>query len=77
MKDKVEDYVASLDEQTVKDLYEKITNIPKFKIEDEEREFWSKIDLGEHFEASDLKRVSFPNLKPMPIGSLRQMPWIP
>ena len=38
--------------------------IPKFKNEDQEREFWSKIDLSEYLEASDFERVSFPNLKP-------------
>lgn len=38
--------------------------VPKFKNEGEEREFWSKIDLSEHFEASDFEQVSFPNLKP-------------
>lgn len=38
--------------------------IPKFKNEDEEREFWWKIDLSEYFEPSDFERVSFPNLKP-------------
>ena len=38
--------------------------IPKFKNEDEEREFWSKIDLTEYYDASDFVPVSFPNLKP-------------
>jgi len=38
--------------------------LPKFKNEDEEREFWSKIDLTEYFEVSDLEPVTFPNLKP-------------
>jgi len=37
--------------------------LPKFKNEDKEREFWSKIDLSDHFEASDFEKVSFPNLK--------------
>lgn len=39
-------------------------NIPKFKNEDEERDFWSKVDLSEYFDSSDFERVSFPNLKP-------------
>lgn len=39
-------------------------NIPKFKNEDEEREFWWKLDLSAYFEPSDFERVSFPNLKP-------------
>ena len=42
----------------------KPVNVPKFENEDQERDFWAKVDLGEHFEASDFERVSFPNLKP-------------
>ncbi len=38
--------------------------LPKFKNEDEERDFWAKIDLSDYYEPSDLERVSFPNLKP-------------
>lgn len=38
--------------------------LPKFKNEDEERDFWSKLDLSEYYEPSDLEPVSFPNLKP-------------
>lgn len=38
--------------------------LPKFKNEDEERNFWSKLDLSEYYESSDLEPVSFPNLKP-------------
>jgi predicted DNA binding CopG/RHH family protein len=36
----------------------------KFKSEDQERAFWSRVDLSKHFEPKDFKRVSFPNLKP-------------
>jgi predicted DNA binding CopG/RHH family protein len=39
-------------------------NVPQFKNEDEEREFWAHIDLAEYFEAKDFAPVSFPNLKP-------------
>ena len=38
--------------------------LPKFKNEDEEREFWSKVDLSEYYEPNDMVPVSFPNLKP-------------
>ena len=38
--------------------------IPKFKTEDEERNFWAKIDLADYFESKDFQAVSFPNLKP-------------
>ncbi len=38
--------------------------VPKFKNEDKERDFWSKLNLSEYYEPSDMERVSFPNLKP-------------
>lgn len=38
--------------------------VPKFKNENEERNFWAKIDLSAYLEFSDLEEVSFPNLKP-------------
>lgn len=38
--------------------------LPKFKNEDEEREFWWNLDLSEYYEPSDMEPVSFPNLKP-------------
>jgi len=42
----------------------KLFKIPKFKNQDEERNFWNKLDLSEYFEPTDFERVSFPNLKP-------------
>lgn len=42
----------------------KVLNVPKFANEDEERDFWSRIDLSEYYEASDMRAVSFPDLKP-------------
>lgn len=38
--------------------------LPKFKSEDQERDFWAKIDLSQYYDPSDLEPVSFPNLKP-------------
>ena len=38
--------------------------VPKFRNEDEEREFWAGVDLADYFEAKDFAPVSFPNLKP-------------
>lgn len=38
--------------------------LPKFKNEDEEREFWAKINLADYYEPEDFQPVSFPNLKP-------------
>jgi len=42
----------------------KILNLPAFKNEDEERDFWAKINLADYYEPSDFQPVSFPNLKP-------------
>lgn len=39
-------------------------NIPKYKNEDQERKYWSRMDLSKYFSAKDFERVSFPNLKP-------------
>lgn len=38
--------------------------IPKFRTEDQERIFWSKINLADYFKPADFGPVSFPNLKP-------------
>lgn len=38
--------------------------IPRFKNEDEERDFWSKHDSSEYLNWKSAERVLFPNLKP-------------
>ena len=38
--------------------------IPHFKNEDEEREFWAKHSPLDYFNSSNFKRASFPKLKP-------------
>ena len=38
--------------------------VPKFKNENEEREFWDNISLADYFGPEDFVPVSFPNLKP-------------
>ncbi len=38
--------------------------VPQFKNEDEERKFWSRVDLSEYFVSRDFKSGAFPNLKP-------------
>lgn len=38
--------------------------IPKFKNEDQERDYWSKLDLSKHFQPENFENVHFPNLKP-------------
>jgi len=38
--------------------------IPKFKNEDEEREFWAAHSPLDYFDTGDIKKASFPKLKP-------------
>lgn len=38
--------------------------LPRFKTEDQERKYWNKVDLSEHYGPKDFERVGFPNLKP-------------
>ena len=55
--------------------------IPKFKNEDEEREFWATHSPLNYFDAKDFKRASFPKLKPslksisirLPVGMLAEL----
>ena len=42
----------------------KLKRIPKFKTEDEEREFWSTHDSTEYVDYSKVKKVLLPGLKP-------------
>jgi len=39
-------------------------DIPKFKDEDEEREFWANHSALDYFDSKKFKGASFPNLKP-------------
>ena len=48
--------------------------IPKFKNEEEERKFWSKIDLTQYFKPADFSSVIFPNLKPSSRSIAIRMP---
>jgi len=41
-----------------------LKKIPKFKNEDEEREFWATHDSTEYIDWSKAQKVVFPNLKP-------------
>lgn len=42
----------------------KLKKIPKFKTEDQEREFWSKHDSTDYLDWKKAKKVTLPNLKP-------------
>ena len=42
----------------------KLKNIPKFKNEEEEREFWTKNDSSDFVDWKKSKLISFPKLKP-------------
>ena len=39
-------------------------DVPSFKTEDEERDYWASQDSTEHVDWSSARRVIFPNLKP-------------
>ena len=45
-------------------MKKKLKPVPKFKNEDEEREFWATADSSEYFDWSKAEEVIFPNLKP-------------
>lgn len=45
-------------------MKKKIKEIPRFKSEKEEREFWEKHDSADYVDWKHGKRVSFPALKP-------------
>jgi predicted DNA binding CopG/RHH family protein len=45
-------------------MKKKLKEIPKFKTEDEEREFWATHDSTDYFDWDKAERVVFPNLKP-------------
>ena len=42
----------------------KTKKVPKFKSEDQEREFWAKNDVTDFFDVKSGKKINFPNLKP-------------
>ena len=52
----------------------KLKSIPKFKSEDEERNFWSKHDAMDYFDTSKANLVVFPNLKPTSESISLRMP---
>lgn len=45
-------------------MAKKLKNIPKFRNEDEEREFWDTHSSVDYVDWSKAKNVIFPNLKP-------------
>lgn len=42
----------------------KALKIPKFRNEEQERNFWAKVNLADYLKANDFMPASFPNLKP-------------
>lgn len=55
----------------------KLKKIPKFRNEDEEREFWATHDTTEYVDATNAVRVSLPNLKPSTVlTSIRLPAWL-
>jgi len=47
-----------------KNMKKQLKDIPKFKNEDEEREFWAHVDSSEYINWNNGEVVSFPKLKP-------------
>lgn len=45
-------------------MNKKLKQVPVFKSEDEEREFWATADSSQYFDWTKAKMVIFPNLKP-------------
>jgi predicted DNA binding CopG/RHH family protein len=45
-------------------MQKKDSSIPKFKNEDEERDFWSKNDSSDFIDWRKAQEIRFPNLKP-------------
>ena len=44
-------------------MSKKLKNIPKFKNEDQERDFWAKADSSQYFDFDTAELAAFPNLK--------------
>jgi predicted DNA binding CopG/RHH family protein len=44
-------------------IKKKFKTIPNFKSEDEERDFWDRVDSSDYFDFSKMRHVKFPNLK--------------
>lgn len=42
----------------------KTKKVPKFKNEQQERDFWEKNDVTDYFDLKSGKKMNFPNLKP-------------
>lgn len=42
----------------------KTKKVPKFKTEDQEREFWAKNDVTDYIEVKSGTKMNLPNLKP-------------
>lgn len=58
-------------------MKKKFKPIPKFKSEDEERDFWAKADSSKYFNWDKAQEVIFPNLKPSTESiSIRLPEWL-
>lgn len=52
----------------------KFKTIPKFKNEDEERDFWDKVDSSEYFDWSKGRHVKFTNHPRRSVGWVKNSP---
>jgi hypothetical protein len=51
-------------------MAKKLKEMPKFKSEDAEREFWATADSTEYVDWSKAKRARFPKIKQTPIQEI-------
>ncbi|MBI3985082.1 MAG: hypothetical protein HY344_04075 [Candidatus Levybacteria bacterium] len=54
-------------------MKKKLQPIPKFKNEDQEREFWAIHDSTDYIDWSKAERVIFPNLKPTSEATFKRL----
>lgn len=55
-------------------IAKKLLPIPKFKNEDDERDFWAKADTSKYFDWSKAQKAVFPNLKPSTVSISLRLP---
>ena len=48
----------------ISEMLKEARQVPEFKSNEKEKEFWKNIDLTEYYSKGDFKGVSFPDLKP-------------
>lgn len=58
-------FAMGMNKKERENIMKELKKIPKFKSEDEEREFWSNSDSTNYIDWEKSEKVTFPNLKPL------------